>query len=125
MKIDKTSRKIYNDFMEENLELDLNNSDYIIEKCLNSENYSQNLYASLCNRKFLKNEKEWCCSWRHAGGIVAGLRRKKFLEEYVDWYCSGMFSDKFENYINEGEITEEISNDLLKLGWTYQNEKTG
>ena len=44
---------------EPNLENDLMNCDWIREKCENSESYSQNLYASLCNRIFIKDGKEW------------------------------------------------------------------
>ena len=105
---------------EPNLENDLMNCDWIIEKCEKSEPYSQNLYASLCNRIFIKDGKEWTCSWRHSGLIVADLRSKKFRENYLDWYCSGIYTSGNE-YIGEGDITQEISEDLLKLGWTHRS----
>jgi len=103
---------------EPNLENDLMNCDWIREKCENSESYSQNLYASLCNRIFIKDGKEWTCSWRYAGDIVADLRSNKYNEDYLHWYCSGIYGG--DEYIGEGEITQEISDDLLKLGWTHK-----
>ena len=74
----------------------------------------------------LKNET-WSCSWRHAGGIVANMIQ---VGDYIDWYCSGIknvgngddpYADdpNFETKgsVPEGFITEEIRNDLKKLGW--------
>ena len=40
--------------MKPNLELDLMKSDYIANKCISSDVYSQNLYAALCNNRFFK-----------------------------------------------------------------------
>lgn len=101
--------------MKPDLELDLFNTEYIVNKCKQSDNYSQNLYAALCNNRFFKNDDEWTCSWRVAGGIVADLRDKG--EEYTDWYCSGILGDKIDGYVPEGVTTSEITNDLLNLGW--------
>ena len=39
------------------LEQDLLSSDYIKQKCKNSEVYSQNLYSAICNNLFYKNTK--------------------------------------------------------------------
>lgn len=101
------------------LEYDLFDTEYILSKCKNKI-YAQNLYAALCNNRFFKNDEEWTCSWRHAGGIVAEIRNsftkdwtKK--EDYIDWYCSGIAN--IEGYLPEGEVSSEISNDLLNLGW--------
>lgn len=111
--------------MKPNLELDLMKSDYIANKCISSEVYSQNLYAALCNNRFFKgyldsdsisHEHEWTCSWRSAGGIVADLR--DLNEDYLDWYCSGI-GDK-EGYVSESIVTEEIRKDLVELGWTIK-----
>lgn len=127
-------------WQENNLEYELRTSDYIIEKCKQSKTYSQNLYAALCNNNFVKKEmwpmlqeKFWHCSWRHAGGIVADLRQEG---DYIDWYCSGMYKDLFFDedddespeqksnpphymlgYTGEGHVTDEINQDLEKLGW--------
>jgi hypothetical protein len=97
---------------ENDLEYDLRTSEFIINKCKNSEKYSQNLYAALCNNDFIKNDKEWHCSWRHAGGVIANLKEEG---DYIDWYCSGM-AEK-EGYCSEGQVAEEIRIDLLNLGW--------
>ena len=55
--------------------------------------------------------------------------------DYIDWYCSGIrgevsedelkdlndeqiaFRKKVEAYVGEGFVTDEIENDLYKLGW--------
>jgi len=103
--------------MKPNLELDLMKSDEIANKCIHSDVYSQNLYSSLCNNRFFYGDEEWSCSWRSAAGIVADLRNKG--ETYIDFYCSGM-SNK-EGYVAESVVTEEISLDLMKLGWTIKS----
>ena len=69
-----------------NLEADLLKTEYIVNKCKSSEVYSQNLYAALCNNRFFKDNEEWTCSWRYAGGIVADLR--DVGEDYMSFYCS-------------------------------------
>ena len=102
--------------MKPNLELDLMKSDYIANKCISSDVYSQNLYAALCNNRFFYGEEEWTCSWRHAGGIVADLRNLN--EDYLDWYCSGMSAKN--GYVSESIITEEIRKDFGELGWTIK-----
>jgi len=96
-----------------NLEHDLIKSDYITDKCANSESYSQNLYAAMCNNLFYKNDEEWSCSWRYAGGILADIRNMG--ESYIDWYCSGI--GNHDEYVGEGFVTDEIRSDLLQLGW--------
>ncbi len=102
--------------MKPNLELDLCKSDWIADKCKYSEIYSQNLYAALCNNKFFYGEEEWTCSWRFAGGLVADLRDCD--EDYMAWYCSGTSSRT--GYVPESVVTDEISLDLMKLGWTIK-----
>jgi hypothetical protein len=102
--------------MKPNLELDLCKNDCIADKCKYSEIYSQNLYAALCNNKFFYGEEEWTCSWRFAGGLVADLR--DCGEDYTVWYCSGT-SDR-TGYVPESIVTDEISLDLMKLGWTIK-----
>lgn len=106
--------------MKPNLELDLMKSDEIANKCIHSDVYSQNLYAALCNNCFYYRDIEWGCSWRMSGGIVADLRNKG--EDYIDWYCSGMATKN--GYVPEGFVTEEVSLDLMKIGWVvkpYEN----
>lgn len=103
-----------------NLEYDLLTTDWILQKARNSESYAQNLYAAMCNNEFVKNdvwpiiaEQYWSCSWRYAGGIIADMRQEG---DYIDWYCSGIGSDK-ERFVGEGCVTDEIRDDLKKLGW--------
>jgi hypothetical protein len=114
---------------------DIRNSPEIMAKIRAEDNrYAQNLYAAWCNMQWCKrelwpvlSEDYWTASWRSAGGIVADLRNKG--EDYMDYYCSGMRGglsydgkddeDYFERtgFANESEVTEEILNDLDKLGW--------
>lgn len=116
---------------------DLYRSEEILNKIRTDECYAQNLYAAFCNMRWQKMEvlpilkdELWSCTWRSAGGIVAQLR--SCGEDYMDWYCSGMsgraaVEDDIEEeirakfnargYVGEGEVTEEIQNDLNKLGW--------
>jgi hypothetical protein len=35
--------------------------------------------------------------------------------DYIDWYCSG-YAENWDG-VSEGTVTEEIENDLHKLGW--------
>ena len=98
-----------------NLEADLLKTEYIVNKCKSSEVYSQNLYAALCNNRFFKDNEEWTCSWRYAGGIVADLR--DVGEDYMSFYCSGIGSNHIDGYVPESVVTPEITNDLLNLGW--------
>ncbi len=119
-----------------NLEYDLLTTDWILEKVRSSESYAQNLYAALCNMEWRKRElwqelkeENWGCSWRYAGGIVADMRQEG---DYIDWYCSGMGGlnreydgeetneqwQKRTGYVPESVVTEEIEQDLNRLGWT-------
>jgi hypothetical protein len=99
--------------MDVNLENDLLNSEHMKNKCKTSDVYSQNLYAALCNNRFFYGDKEWTCSWRYSGGIIADIRQEG---EYISWYCSGIVSD-IDGYVGEGEVTDEIKLDLIKIGW--------
>ena len=111
------------EWQKNNLEYDLRNSEYIVEKCKNRA-YAQNIYAALCNNEFQRNDvmpilkdETWTCSWRYAGGIVAELRGEG---DYLDWSCTGIRHDDGEltnSYIGEGEVTDEVREDLFKLGW--------
>lgn len=128
------------EWKKDNMEYDLRSTKWICDKAKANEAYAQNLYAAMCNREFVKNEmwpiltdKRWSASWRRAGGIVANM-----IEEgdYIDWYCSGIREDigdeEYNNmskeaqekylfmknkFVSEGQVTDEIRQDLLKLGW--------
>lgn len=108
---------------EHNMEYTMMNTDWFVTKVKESESYSQNLYAALCNNDFAEldntwsilKEDWWGVSWRTAGGIVANLRNEG---DYLDWYCSGIPSpDDQGQYVEEGVVTDEIREDLKKLGW--------
>ncbi len=125
-----------------NMEYDLLTTDWILEKVRADDAYAQNLYAAMCNNGFIKldvipilKQEEWGASWRYAGGIVADMQQKG---DYIDWYCSGIrdvgiyapakdneeFTEEqlarkavVDRYVPEGCITDEIRNDLQRLGW--------
>ena len=107
------------------LEYDLRNTDWILKKVRESDTYAQSLYAAMCNNDFIKNavwpllkEETWSCSWRYAGGVIADMQEQG---DYIDWYCSGSGwlsgPDCNQALVAEGVVTEEIREDLLKLGW--------
>jgi hypothetical protein len=123
-KFDKPESRI------DSLEYDLRTTEWILEKARNNKTYAQNLYAAMCNNEFVKNDvwpilsdKRWSCSWRYAGGIIADMIEKG---DYIDWYCSGIRGgydmgggppEQDDGFVGEGVVTEEICQDLLKLGW--------
>ena len=119
-----------------NLEHDITATAWFCEKVRNNDAYAQNLYAAMCNMRFMKldvvpilKEDYWSASWRAAGGIVARIQGKG---DYMDWYCSGMggfaaLADETDDdakelfdrlgYVPEGVVTNEIREDLKKIGW--------
>ena len=135
------------EWQKDNMEYDLRSTQWIIDKVKNDEVYAQHLYASMCNNDFTKNdvipiltEKRWSCSWRHAGGIIADMRGQG---DYIDWYCSGIRDSKIlddeefrtltkeqqefyiqgKKFVPESCVTDEIREDLLKLGWIVVDEE--
>jgi hypothetical protein len=123
------------DWQKNNMSYDLCTTDWILAKVRASETYSQNLYAAMCNNSFQRldvwpilKDEYWSCSWRSAGGIIADMRQQG---DYIDWYCSGMGGlnqdyegnesdedwQKRTSYVPECTVTEEIEQDLNKLGW--------
>ena len=131
-------------WQENNMEFDMRSSDWMVAKVRESRVYAQHLYASMCNNDFQKLEVfpilkdvRWSASWRSAGGIVAHMRGEG---DYIEWYCSGIknhnpitqeeFNDltqeqqtyhkESQAFVGEGMITEEIMEDLKKLGWTFR-----
>jgi hypothetical protein len=132
------------EWRKDNLEYDLRTTEWIIEKAKCDKVYAQHLYAALCNNEFTRNEvwpilteKKWSCSWRRAGGIIADMREEG---DYIDWYCSGIVDNieidtelnnadnplsqherermlELKAHVAESVVTDEIREDLLKLGW--------
>ena len=114
------------EWQKDNLEYDLRSNKWICDKTKSTKTYAQNLYAALCNQDWQRNEvwpllkdQRWSCSWRHAGGIVADMREEG---DYIDWYCSGMQGEPDADWVDlghvpEGTVTDEIREDLFKLGW--------
>ena len=129
-------------WQKDNMEYDLRSTIWICEKVQESNVYDQNLYAAMCNNDFQKldvipilKDQRWSCSWRCAGGIIADMKEKG---DYIDWYCSGiqnrdepMNAIDFNNlteeqqayykeslaFVPEMVVTDEIREDLKKLGW--------
>jgi len=120
-----------------NLESDLKSTQWLVDKVKEKDSYAQNLYAAMCNNEFVKNDvwpllqdKRWSCSWRYAGGIIADMRERG---DYIDWYCSGITNSTYDTvadelafrskqFVPESAVTDEIRNDLLKLGWVVCQE---
>ena len=128
------------EWQQNNMEYDMRSAEWMVAKVRASDAYAQNLYAAMCNRDFQKNEvwpqlkgDTWSCSWRYAGGIIADMRGHG---DYIDWYCSGirgeMGDEEYHNlskeaqeqylymkthFVGEGVVTDEIREDLFKLGW--------
>lgn len=123
-------------WQKNNMEYDLRSTDWILTKVRESDSYAQNLYAAICNNDFCKRElwpilKEdyWSASWRSAGGIIADMREQG---DYIDWYCSGIGNSeagygldarRANGYVPEKIVTEEIKDDLYKLGWLVVEQK--
>ena len=137
------------EWRKDNLEYDLRSTEWIIEKAKSDNIYAQHLYAAICNNEFQRNDvwpiltdKKWGASWRHAGAIVADMREQG---DYMDWYCTGIQGDDqiddevFQNmddhqrrevfeakaYVSESVVTDEIREDLLKLGWIVISSSEG
>ena len=123
-------------WQQNNMEYDLRSTVWICDKVKADDNYAQNLYAAICNRQFQKldvlpvlKDERWSASWRSAGGIVADMQEKG---DYIDWYCSGI-GDKDTGYgldyrpasgfVPEGHVTDEIREDLKRLGWIVLDEE--
>ena len=146
LRLAESTKVVDPEWQKDNMEYDLRSTPWILEKVRSDEVYAQHLYAGMCNRDFTKNEvwpllteKKWCCSWRAAGGIIANMREEG---DYIDWYCSGIRGDgkvdddqfremtkiQQERYllgnafVSEGVVTDEIEQDLLKLGWVVLPE---
>lgn len=114
-----------------NLEFDIIRTPWMVEKIQNSKVYAQNLYAAICNNRFfklddsfaiIKDEQNWSASWRYAGQIVSNLR---IGEDYLDYYCSGIHwldnATEESGFVEESMVTDEIRDDLLKLGWIIKS----
>lgn len=120
------------------MQTDMMEAEWFRTKVKSSKSYAQNLYAAMCNNNFQKQDvwevladNTWACSWRAAGGVVATLRDSG--EDYMDYYCSGMGnlgsynSDNEDNvfetkgYVSEATVTDEIQEDLARLGWRVVN----
>jgi hypothetical protein len=129
----RDEKEVDPEWQANNLEYDLRSTAWICDKVRASNTYAQNLYAAMCNMQFQKQDvwpvlkdERWSCSWRHAGGIIADMQEKG---DYIDWYCSGISGGdepdvyetghdlKRKRFVPEGTVTEEIAQDLLKLGW--------
>jgi len=120
------------EWQKDNLEYDLRSTDWILAKVRASDTYAQNLYAAICNNEFQRMDvfpilaNQRCSySWRYAGGIIADMRQEG---DYIDWYCSGIGEglgngdgDGTKGYVSESDVTDEIREDLAKLGWTVSS----
>lgn len=120
--------------MHTDLEDDLADCPWFLEKVRTRKGYAQNVYAAMCNMRWqpaevvpILTDAYWSVSWRSAGGIVADFRNtvdNDTVEDYMDWYCSGIGdglgngdADRTRGYVPEGTVTDEIREDFATLGW--------
>lgn len=114
-------RKIFN------LEFDIKNTDWLINKIRYQEIYAQNLYAALCNNEYVPKDVwgiltniHWDCSWRYAAHIVADIRER---EDYTALYCSGSKGKDLFGFVEESYVTEEVETDFNNIGWILQTRR--
>jgi len=95
------------------MDLDICQCDWIVEKVRSREDYARKLYAAMCNIRWqyqevmpILQDRWWTVSWRSSGGVVADIRGSG---DYLDWYCSG----------NEGVVDPEIAEDMAVIGWHW------
>jgi hypothetical protein len=114
--------------MNRNFETELVEAYWITEKIQENDVYAQNLYAALCNNDLYPIDDlfdiirgtAWSCSWRYAAGLVAEYRVN---EDYIHWYCSGCSGKNSlqmhdeSGYVPEAYVTDEIQDDVNRLGW--------
>lgn len=119
--------------MDRDLEAELGECAWFLEKIRTRKDYAQHVYAALCNMRWqpaevipILKDEYWTCSWRSAGGIVADFRNgfEDVNEDYMSWYCSGIGdglgngdADRTRGYVPEGTVTDEIREDFATLGW--------
>ena len=118
-------------WQKDNLEYDLRSTKWICDRTKSTKTYAQNLYSALCNQDWQRNDvwprlkdKRWSCSWRYAGGIVAHMREEG---DYIEWYCSGIQGEPDADWVDlghvpEGTVTDQIREDLFRLGWITGNQ---
>jgi hypothetical protein len=97
------------------LESDIKSTDWLVEKIKNNKIYAQHVYAALCENewRFGSTSEMWLVHWREAGKIISEVREEG---SYLDWYCSGVIWNN-EGNVREGLVTEEVREDLNKIGW--------
>lgn len=95
------------------MDMDICQARWIVEKVRSDDDYAKKLYAAMCNIRWqyqdvitILKDKWWTTSWRSAGGVIADIRGEG---DYMDWYCSG----------NEGYVDPEIMADLADIGWHW------
>ncbi len=78
------------------------------EKIKTSDEFCKSLWSALANIDWINEDgTEFGCTFRYAGAIIADIRE---TGSYMDWYCRGEYAT----------VSDEIANELKKLGWTYK-----
>jgi len=80
------------------------------ERVVKEYGFATDLYNALCNMQWQNKENPkdiYSCSWRYAGGLVAEMKENYEPMNYMEFYCSGY----------EGQVSEEVEEELDKLGW--------
>lgn len=71
---------------------------------------ARELYAALCNNRWVRQRNEWNLSWRQAGDLVARIRNKDDrlpAETYLDYYGSG----------GEGQVAPWVRQRFRSIGY--------
>ena len=129
---DQAESSLYNQFIS-----DITTTDWIVEKMVKSDSYTQNLYAAICNNELMRNDvydilvnNRISFSWRAIAGILSEASNRT---SYMEFYCSGInvLEEDIEGdhpcygFVSESVVTDEIRQDLKKLGWIvmpYEDE---
>lgn len=68
----------------------------------------KNVWSALANVIWVhKDGKEYSCTFRCAGGVVARILGEG---DYLDWYCCAGYA----------VVTDKIAEEMKKLGWTHK-----
>ena len=110
-----------------NLERDIKSTEWILVRVRHNEVYAQNLYAAMCNHKFVPVDVwgvltgiYWYCEWLYAASMIAEIRE----EETRKWYCSGV-EILNPGFVAESVIVPEIEQDITDIGWRIEDLNLG
>jgi hypothetical protein len=91
--------------MDRSFERDLESA--LGERMCADKAFCVQVWSALANVEWRNDDgREYSCSFRHAGGVIAWIRHDG---DYMDWYCSGPYAT----------VAPEIAEKLAGLGWRF------